>query len=134
MRGMKHLYARNESRNPVTFIPVALVMMYLISGMLLLLLAFLLYKFGLSESVVRIGIIVIYIASCFAGGFLTGKHMGEKKFLWGLVTGAVYAAVLFLVSWFFRQRMDATAEMGAINAVTTLILCAVSSMVGGMFS
>ena len=50
----------------------ALLASYLLTGGLLLLLAGLLYRFRLDEGKVQIGIILIYILSCFAGGFLAG--------------------------------------------------------------
>ena len=49
----------------------ALVASYIVTGLLLLLTAGLLYRFELSEGKVRIMIIVTYILSCFAGGFLS---------------------------------------------------------------
>ena len=48
----------------------ALVASYIVTGLLLPLTAGLLYRFELSEGKVRIMIIVTYILSCFAGGFL----------------------------------------------------------------
>lgn len=60
----------------------ALLASYLLTGGLLLLLAGLLYRFRLDEGKVQIGIILIYILSCFAGGFLAGKMMKNRKFLW----------------------------------------------------
>ena len=62
-----------------------LIVAYLITGSLLLLLALLLYKLELDEGKVTIGIIVIYVVSCFFGGFLVGKKAGTQKFLWGML-------------------------------------------------
>ena len=41
--------------------------------LMLLLLALLLYKMGLGENQVNLGILIIYIVSCFLGGFYLGK-------------------------------------------------------------
>ena len=60
---------------------------YLITGGLLLLLAALLYKLHLSEQVVTIGIILIYVVSTLLSGMIAGKRAGTKKYLWGLVQG-----------------------------------------------
>ena len=65
----------------------ALLVSYLLTGGLLLLLAGLLYRFRLDEGKIQIGIILIYIFSCFAGGFLSGKMMKSRKFLWGVLLG-----------------------------------------------
>ena len=113
---------------------LALFVMYAISGVLLLLLAFLLYNFELSEETVRIGVIAIYIASGFAGGFLIGRWMQDKKYLWGLMAGGVYYLLLFVLSFAVKQGMGEAVDFEAVRMLTTLVLCAVSSMAGGMIS
>ena len=100
----------------------ALVASYIVTGLLLLLTAGLLYRFELSEGKVRIMIIVTYILSCFAGGFLSGKMMKNKKFLWGILVGLLYFGIMLLVS------LDQTAA----NFVTTMVLCILGGMLGGM--
>ena len=52
----------------------SLLFAYIISGLLLFLLAFLMLKLDLSGAIVAGGIVVIYILSCFIGGFLMGKN------------------------------------------------------------
>ena len=80
-----------QTRKESMLIPVLviLVTMYIITGMLLLLLAFLMYKLDLTEPVVNGAIIAIYIIAGFLGGFLMGKKAGVKKYLWGLLMGAL---------------------------------------------
>jgi hypothetical protein len=56
----------------------ALLVSYLISVLLLLFLSFLLWKFSWKESWVQAGIVVIYLASSFCGGRMTG-NMAEKR-------------------------------------------------------
>ena len=65
----------------------ALLLSYAVTGVLLLVLAFLLYKMGLGESQVNLGIWLIYIVSCLTGGFYMGKKAESRRFLsgeWGL--------------------------------------------------
>ena len=50
----------------------ALLVSYLVTGLLLLLIAGLLYRFRLDEGKVQIGIIATYILSCFSGVFVAG--------------------------------------------------------------
>ena len=57
----------------------SLLCSYTLTGVLLLILAFLLFKMDLSEAAVSVGIIVIYILSCFLGVLLLGRKM--KKML-----------------------------------------------------
>lgn len=107
-----------------------LVLSYVLTACLLLLLAFILYKFRISESVVNIAVIVIYISVTFAAGFIAGKYYKVKKFLWGLVLGSVYFLILVLVS-LIGGVSDAVIGSGV---VTTWILCAGGGMLGGMLS
>jgi len=113
---------------------ITLLVMYTISGILLLILALLLYNFELSEETVRIGVIVIYITSGFAGGFLVGRWMQDKKYLWGLMAGGIYYLLLFVLSFGIKQGMGEAVSWDLVRMLTTLVLCAVSSMAGGMIS
>ena len=108
----------------------ALFLAYAVTAVLLLLLAFLLYKLQLSESVVNIGIIAIYVAACFLGGFLEGKMMKTRKFLWGGAFGLLYFAVLAIISLAVGQGFSGSSS----HFVTTLILCMAGGTLGGMVS
>ena len=121
---------RDAKGNQVNAIFAAVFVMFIISGLLLLVLALLLYKMELSESVVKIGVVVIYVVSGLLGGFLMGKIMREQKYLWGLAAGAIYFVVLFVASALVKGGFD----MDIAKVVTTLILCAASGMAGGMVS
>lgn len=119
-----------NNKIPVFSILKVLIASYLVTGIILLLLAFLLYKFELGEGIVSGGIIAAYILSCFLGGFLMGKIQKTRKFLWGMIIGCVYYAVLLAVSLLMRQQ-DAAA---AGNLFTSFLLCTGSGMLGGMLS
>ena len=79
----------------------ALLVSYLISVLLLLFLSFLLWKFSWKESWVQAGIVVIYLASSFCGGRMTGNMAEKRRFLWGICFGIVYFAVLIIASAVF---------------------------------
>ena len=112
------------------FLLKTLLFSYILTGILLAILAFLLYRLRLGEQAVAIAIIVIYVAATLFGGFVAGKRLKSRKFLWGLLVGAAYFVVLTLVSL--------AAGKGAIQLgntfVTTLVLCAGGGMLGGMLS
>ncbi len=103
---------------------------FLFSIVLLLLLAFLFYKFYLSDDVITVSIILIYVISNFLSGFLAGKTMGRRKYVWGLGLGAAYFIVLCLVSFAVKQSF---ADLGQ-DFLMTMILCLGSGMLGGMVS
>lgn len=107
-----------------------LVTMYLITGVLLVILAFLLGRVEMSDAAVSIGIIATYIVSCFAGGFLIGKKKKKKKYLWGICVGAFYFAVLMLGNLAVNRGLDGQL----VHMLTTAVLCVLSGMAGGMLS
>ena len=92
--GGLHMDQSERQRSSAMPVLVDLVAMYIITGLLLILLAALLGRVDMSDAAVSIGIIATYIVSCFAGGFLIGKKKKKKKYLWGLCVGAFYFAVL----------------------------------------
>lgn len=122
--------SRDAKSNPMTAVFASVFVMFMISAILLLLLALILYKAEPGESVIKIGIVVIYVVAGFLGGFLMGRIMQEQKFLWGLAAGAIYFAVLFVASAVVGGGFD----MELTKVVTTFILCAASGMAGGMVS
>ncbi len=120
----------NEGEFPVFFLLKTLLFSYIVTGLLLALLAFLLYRAGLGEKAVAIAIIAIYVVASFLGGFVAGKKQKTRKFLWGLVMGVAYFVVLAAVSL-------AAGEGGLTfgnSFFTTLVLCAGGGMLGGMLS
>lgn len=114
----------------ILFMLKCLLFSYVLTAGLLLLLALLLYRFSLQEKIVNIGIIAIYIAVTFFAGLLIGKRAGSKKFMWGLLMGTLYFAVLAFVSLVVNRSIADVAT----NFVTVFCLCGGSGMLGGMLS
>ena len=108
----------------------ALLAAYIVTGGLLLLLALLLYKLRLSESVINLSITAIYLIACFLAGFLMGKMMKTRKYLWGTVFGLLYFTLLTLISLAAGQGFSGTSS----HFVTTLLLCTAGGTLGGMLS
>lgn len=123
--GKKEIYM-----GKAVFITKCMLAAYILTAGLLLLLAFMLYRFGLSEKVVSICIIGIYIAVTFLAGLISGKRAGKKKFLWGLAMGVAYYVILVIVSLIVNRGLQDVAG----NLVTVFFLCAASGMLGGMVS
>lgn len=123
--GKKELYMEKA-----VFIIKCMLGAYILTAGLLLLLAFILYRFGLSEKVVSVCIIAIYIVVTFLAGLLAGKQEGKRKFLWGLLMGVLYFGILTAVSLVVNKGLEDMAG----NMLTVFFLCAGSGMLGGMVS
>lgn len=108
----------------------ALVVSYLATGILLLILALLLFKLQLNQSKVSIGIIGIYIVASFIGGWVAGKGAGKQKFLWGLLIGSAYFLMLTGISLATNGNLQSEIS----QLFTTLMLCMGGGMLGGMLS
>lgn len=107
----------------------ALLLSYAITGILLLGLAFLLYKLGLGESQVNLGIMVTYIISCLAGGFYMGRKGKNRRFLWGMGLGLGYAALLWAVTYLTEHSRGDLKE-----TILMFFICILGGALGGMLS
>lgn len=116
--------------NKPLFLLKTLFITYLLTGILLFSLAFVLYKLRLSNTQVQTGVYLIYILSCFLGGFLAGKKLKSRRFLWGMLMGGLYFVVLFLVSSLAGRPM----ETGFSYLLPVLGICLAGGTSGGMVS
>lgn len=108
----------------------SLLASYAITGMMLLVLAFLLYKMDLDEKAVSAGIIAIYVTATVIGGIVIGKMAGSRRFVWGMLSGALYFALLLLITLGVYRTLDGSMT----NFVMTFLLCVAGGTVGGMIS
>ncbi len=122
--------AAGKEKIPAMFLLKCLLFAYIVTVVLLAVLAFLLYKLGLGEKFVSGAIIAIYVLATVLGGLIAGKRMQNRRFLWGLLVGAAYFVILAVVSVIFDQG---SIQVGS-SFFTTLVLCAGGGMLGGMLS
>ena len=111
-------------------VAVSLFAGYVSTFLGIVILAFLLLMFQLSESMVDIGIIIIYVLACLLTGFVIGKRTKNRKFLWGMLSGVIYFCVLLVISLLSRQTME---NVGS-DLITVLFICIGSGTLGGMVS
>jgi len=119
---------RRDSK--VKWVLKSLLVSYIVTGILLLILTLLLYKFDLDEQKVSFAIIAVYVLSTLVGGFVLGKFAKVRKFVWGLSLGVAYFALLLLISIGVYRSLQG----GGSNILTTFVLCAGGGMLGGMLS
>jgi len=121
---------KNRKTEKIMWMLKTLLASYIVTGLLLLVLTFLVYKFTLDEQQVVAGIVIIYIVSTFAGGFIIGKLTGARKFIWGMLVGAIYCALLFLISYGVYREFNTNG----LNVLTTIAICVGGGTLGGMLS
>lgn len=119
---------RKDSK--VMWVLKSLLVSYVVTGILLLLLAMALYKLELNEKAVSAAIVAIYIMATLIGGIMIGKFAKVKRFLWGLGLGIGYFALLLLITLGVYHTLNGDGT----NLMTTFILCAGGGMAGGMLS
>lgn len=103
---------------------------YVVTGILLIILALALYKFELNEGAVTAGVTAVYLISTFTGGLVVGKLAKVRRFLWGIVLGILYFALLLLVT----VGIYRTFHGNSTEILVTFALCAGGGMAGGMIS
>lgn len=95
-----------------------------------LLLALLMMKTGLGDSVMFPLLIACFCLASFIGGRYFAKHATSKRFLWGIIFGAAFFAVYLIVTYFLSGSSTLLSE----NAMTFLLAAVGSGCLGGMLS
>lgn len=108
----------------------SLLFSYILSGILLIVISFALYKLRWKEGQVQMAVNAVYIISCLAGGFLMGKGFRQKRFFCGFLSGVLYFAVLFLVSFLLKRGISASPT----QLFTVMGMCVASGIIGGVLS
>ena len=92
--------------------------------------AFVWDEMDVSEEVIDIGVVLVYVISGFLGGFIIGKVKKARKFIWGMLIGGLYFLILMAASLIFNKGLGSDMT----HFFSTLVLCIASGMVGGMLS
>lgn len=101
-----------------------------LSVILFFLCAFILYRIKGSTELAGKMVLGIYLLSCMLGGFLNGRRVGKRRLVCGLATGALYFAILFVISWTFR-----TSDTGMLaGLLAPLIVCLGGGAAGSIIS
>ena len=107
-----------------------LILNFVVSGLLLVFVAFLSYKLQWNDEKIQIGAYCIYGISNFLSGILIGKVMGNRRFLWGVLEGLLYFVVLLILSLIVS---GGTAVFSAYT-IAVLVISLVCGMLGGIIS
>ncbi|MGN0161259.1 MAG: TIGR04086 family membrane protein [Lachnospiraceae bacterium] len=102
---------------------------FVVSVVFLLILAFFMYRVGLSQATAKFMILGIYLVSTFLGGMIMAKTRNCRRLLWGMAAGVIYLLVLLLVSMILH-----TEYTGVNNLVLSILCCILGGALGGMCS
>ncbi len=108
----------------------ALILSFFVTALLIVVFAFFMFKLNISENIIALGVTFIYIISCGVGGFYIGKVMGERKFMWGLLVGAIYLVVLLIAS----AIIGGDKSLLSTNGFSLVLLCLGGGTLGGMLA
>lgn len=108
----------------------AMILGYFLSAAALCVLAFLMYQFEVKETHLRLGILMIYVASCLVGGMYIGRKMKKRQYLWGLMVGLFY----FSVHMAGVIALEGVTPERIVPITALALLCMGSGMMGGAIS
>ena len=120
----------SATKSHAVYLFKALVTSYVITLFLLLVVSFLMHLTGMGGTAVSVSVIVITVLSVFIGSFYLGKHVEQKRFLWGLLAAMVYFIVYILISLVVKGDNP----IDFLEYGKKLIMIAASGMLGGMLS
>lgn len=103
----------------------------LLAAVLLMGLAYVLYKTDFTGIVEHVMVVLIYLLPCLVGGYLLGRMEGQKKFLWGAALGSAFF-LLLLLGAVLTPGMEGGLDWG--ERLRVFMICALGGMAGGMLS
>lgn len=113
----------------ITFVK-ATIMAYIITIILLALIALLLYKSDSCKEYVNWMMDAVYVLANFTGGFICAKVIGHKKILCGIAAALVYLVILGAVSLALSGGIMNELPQNA----NIVFLCICGGVIGAVFS
>ena len=107
-----------------------LVLAYVLTGLLMLLSAFIMYKLKLSSEHSRLFVMVIYGIVTIVAGLLYGKIKEKRRLLNGGFMGLIYFVVLLVVSLAVNNGFTDSLQSNIIS----IIICVAGGSIGGIIS
>jgi putative membrane protein (TIGR04086 family) len=106
------------------------VLAYVLTGLLMLLSAFIMYKLKLSTEHSRLFVMVIYGIVTIVSGLLYGKIKEKRRLFNGAFIGLLYFMVLLLVSLVVNKGLTDSLQSNIIS----MIICVAGGSIGGIIS
>lgn len=103
-----------------------LLISYIITAILLLLLALGLYKFNMSAWQITAGVIVTYALSTFVGGYILARKQKTRRLLWGVALGVIYFVILTVISLLMNKGVG----IDTTYAIRAVLICVGAGAIG----
>ena len=107
-----------------------LICAYILTIAFLFITAVVVYKVGISDTVLNIIVAAIYILSTFVGGFITWRKVQERRFIWGMVFGILYISIALAIG----AVMGDSGGGAVMPRVTRSVMCVAGGMLGAMLA
>ena len=118
------------TKSRATYLLKSVLISYLSTLFLLLFISFIMLLTGMSTGATSIAVIITYVVSAFSGSFYMGKHVEQKRYIWGLIVALIYFMIYILISLMTNQ--DTSIQF--FEYVQTFFIVVCSGMLGGMLS
>lgn len=103
-----------------------MVIAYAVTGVILVILSFILYKTGLTEWQVSAGIIVTYAVSSFIGGYIIARKEKTRRLMWGTGFGVMYFLILLVVSLLISDGI----QPDTTSVIRGAVICICAGAIG----
>ncbi|MDD6339825.1 MAG: TIGR04086 family membrane protein [Butyrivibrio sp.] len=105
-----------------------MVLAYIITALLLLLGAFIMYKTGTGDKLTRIITLIVYGVSCITAGLVYTRIYKNRKLLRGALAGIIYYAILIVITIIINRGFP--QDFGRV--VISLTICTISGIMGAL--
>ena len=109
----------------------AMVVSVLLSAVLVVAVAYVLYKTDFTSAWEQIFVVLIYLLPCLAGGWCMGRMEKKRKFLWGGIVGCIFF-LLLLMAALLTPGVKEGLDVG--ERIRVLMICLLGGIAGGMLS
>ena len=114
-------------KNKIIGIMLANILSYVVTFIMILLLALIMFKFQPEDTFINIMVFLTYFISNFGGGFYIGNKCESKKYIHGMICGVIYFIILLSIS--ICLGGDVT---NLKKDIWVFVVCVAGGMCGGM--
>lgn len=108
----------------------SLIIAYIVTFILLLVFAMIMFYGNIPDKVVSFLVIVTYFISSLLGGLNMGKSVENRRFIWGMFLGILYFCIIIIISLIGNNNSQ---EVDSSKIIGMIISC-IGGMLGGMIS